>query len=219
MPSIFFGAEHDMAAPPLVPEQAHVHGPLPFTLLAVPFRHRSDFGALVAETPLDEPHCASSETIAGADAAAATGAGADVETVATGAAQLTVMPPLAPLQFHVQGPLPETDDAEPAAQRPLRGLMVTARPLDEPQLASISAVVETGSGANRVGSEDSTAATGAAAGADAEEAAVGEALVSVAGPALASLLFSGGTQPFETQTSCKLPAGHVVRVSPRIWPT
>ena len=44
-PSVFFGAVHAAAEPPLEPEHAHVHGPPPLTRLGTPFMQRSATGA------------------------------------------------------------------------------------------------------------------------------------------------------------------------------
>jgi hypothetical protein len=97
MPSIFFGALHAAALPPLVPEQAHVHGPSPLTRLAAPLKQRLVAGALSATAPFARPHSASSAW--GPDTAAVgeeETAGAVEAFRETGAAQLTVMPPFLP---------------------------------------------------------------------------------------------------------------------------
>ncbi len=48
------------------------------------------------------------------------------------AEQLAVVPPLDPVQLHVQGPVPLTDVAVPALQRLAVGAVVKVPPLDEP---------------------------------------------------------------------------------------
>jgi len=44
-----------------------------------------------------------------------------------------VLPPLLPAQDHVQGPVPETDDAVPALHRPDVGALTRSAPFEEPQ--------------------------------------------------------------------------------------
>ncbi len=48
------------------------------------------------------------------------------------AEQLAVVPPLDPVQLHVQGPVPLTAVAVPALQRLVVGAVVKVPPLDEP---------------------------------------------------------------------------------------
>jgi hypothetical protein len=95
IPSIFFGALQAAALPPLLPEQAHVHGPEPLTRLAAPLKQRLADGALSATTPLATPHSASSAS--GELGVAVVAADEELaEAKATDAAQLTVMPPFLP---------------------------------------------------------------------------------------------------------------------------
>ncbi|CAK0752727.1 hypothetical protein CCP4SC76_2330002 [Gammaproteobacteria bacterium] len=49
------------------------------------------------------------------------------------AEQLAVDPPLLPLHDQYHGPEPLTEEAVPALQRPLVGVLVNDWPLDEPQ--------------------------------------------------------------------------------------
>ena len=60
----------------------------------------------------------------------------DVADVFAGAAQLTVKPPLMPLQSQRQGPSPVTSVGAPATHKSVEGLLPVARPLAGPQLAS-----------------------------------------------------------------------------------
>jgi hypothetical protein len=48
------------------------------------------------------------------------------------AEQLALAPPLDPLQFHVHGPEPATDDAVPAVQRLVEGADDTVVPFADP---------------------------------------------------------------------------------------
>ena len=59
--------------------------------------------------------------------------GAGVCEVATEATQVAVAPPLDPPQLHVQGPVPATDDTEPAEQRLDEGFVDTFVPFADPQ--------------------------------------------------------------------------------------
>ena len=49
-------AEQFAVVPPFAPVQLHVHGPLPFTTVAVPALQRFVEGAEVNVPPLDDPH-------------------------------------------------------------------------------------------------------------------------------------------------------------------
>jgi hypothetical protein len=126
-PSVFLEAWHAAAWPPLTPEQAHVHGPLPLTRLDAPLAQRLAAGAISVVMPSALPHCASSYPGAFAGALsegcvsvveATDGVGvATTPPAATGAAQLTVIPPPTPWQFHFHGPLPDTGVPRPDTQR------------------------------------------------------------------------------------------------------
>jgi hypothetical protein len=57
----------------------------------------------------------------------------------------TVVPPLIPVQLHVQGPVPDTVPASPAAQRFVVGIAVRAVPFDvphEPFVGTVETVAE-----------------------------------------------------------------------------
>ena len=106
------------------PAQLHVHGPLPLTVSAVPALQRFAVGATISVWPSDAPH-------------------APLTAVTTSACllavQLAVVPPFAPAQLHVHGPLPLTDDAVPELHRLAAGAAVNAWPSDEPQAPFIAA--------------------------------------------------------------------------------
>ena len=57
-----------------------------------------------------------------------------VTTTVLFAEQPTVVPPLLPPHVHVQGPVPDTDDAVPAEQRLVLGAVVTVVRLADPQV-------------------------------------------------------------------------------------
>ena len=100
-------------APPLLPLQDHVHGPVPDTPVALPDEHRFVLGATDVLPPLDEPHTPSTRN---------------------GAEQLAVVPPYAPVQLQLHGPVPVTDVAVPAEHRFVLGAENTPTPLADPQL-------------------------------------------------------------------------------------
>jgi len=104
------GAEQEALVPPLAPAQVQLQGPLPDTDDGEPTPHSPLVGAVVVATPLALPHWP------------LTAPGL------TGAEQEALVPPLAPAQFQVQGPLPETADGVPALQRPDVGAVVVATP-------------------------------------------------------------------------------------------
>jgi hypothetical protein len=109
-------AEQDAVVPPLLPPQLHDHGPVPATVDAEPAAQRFAVGALLRLPPFDEPHtpftgCAEATF--------------DAEQVA-------VVPPLLPAQVHDHGPVPETVDAAPVAQRFAVGVLLRLPPFDEP---------------------------------------------------------------------------------------
>ncbi len=99
-------------APPLLPLQLHVHGPVPLTAVALPDEHRFVLGAVDVLPPLAEPHTPSTRT---------------------GAEQPAVVPPNAPVQLQLHGPVPVTDVAVPAEHRFVLGADVTPTPLADPQ--------------------------------------------------------------------------------------
>ena len=55
-PPLMIFAEQLAVEPPFDPEQLHVHGPLPLTVVAVPALQRLVAGAEVNVPPFDEPH-------------------------------------------------------------------------------------------------------------------------------------------------------------------
>ena len=107
-------SEHDAVAPPLLPAQLQLHGPLPATVDAVPALQRLFVGAVLTATPFDEPQ------------APITGEGRST------AEQVAEVPPLLPAQLHDHGPLPVTLDAVPALQRFAVGVLVRSAPFEDP---------------------------------------------------------------------------------------
>jgi len=98
------GAEQFAFVPPFAPLHVHDQGPAPLTAVAVPDEQRLEDGADVTPTPFADPH---------------------TPFCISGAEQDAFVPPFAPLQFHVQGPVPETAVAVPDEQRlELGALMV-----------------------------------------------------------------------------------------------
>ena len=61
--------------------------------------------------------------------------------VARGAVHCAVVPPPAPAQLQVNGPLPVTSDASPVVQRLPVGMLVTLVPLAEPQAPLIATIM------------------------------------------------------------------------------
>jgi hypothetical protein len=114
-------ALHEAVAPPFVPLHVHDHGPVPESTEALPAEQRLEDGAEEKELPFDEP-----QTPAVADG------GADVppppppppELIALLALQVSVVPPLVPLQLHDHGPAPETTEVTPLRQRLVYGVLV-----------------------------------------------------------------------------------------------
>jgi hypothetical protein len=105
-------AEQLAVVPVLMPAQVQFHGPLPLTDDAVPALQRFVLGADVRLSPLLLPQ----------------------EPLVTRLAeQLAFVPPFVPLQIHVHGPLPLTDDADPVLQRLAVGADVRSAPLLLPQ--------------------------------------------------------------------------------------
>lgn len=116
------GATQPAAAPPFMPEQDHVHGPEPLTGPIIPAAHNPVSGVVRVTTPLAEPQAPS------------TGAGGK-----SGAVQLTVMPPLRPMQLQFQGPSPLTEDTTPDEHKLSTGTEDVANPLAVPQFPSTEA--------------------------------------------------------------------------------
>jgi hypothetical protein len=108
-------AEQLAVVPPLIPPQVHDHGPEPVSEEAVPAEHNPVVGVLVNAAPLAVPHTP------------LTG------PAATSAWQPAVVPPLTPAHVQLQGPEPETDEADPALHKPDVGLTDRLRPLEKPQ--------------------------------------------------------------------------------------
>jgi len=112
-------AEQLAATPPQTPLQVHVQGPEPETAEAVPTLQRLEDGAEAYVSPLDEPQTPFAEAV-------------------LFELQLTVPEPL---QVHVQGPEPETNEAVPALQRLVVGFTQVDPPLAEPQAAGQAGIV------------------------------------------------------------------------------
>jgi len=75
----------------------------------------------------------------GVDIGVGVGVGVEVGVgVPTDAEQLAVVPPLEPLQLHVHGPEPATDDAVPAEQRLVEGADDACAPFDDPHTPLIA---------------------------------------------------------------------------------
>jgi len=117
---VSFLAEQEPTAPPLEPEQAQLHGPVPLTALGVPVEHKPSLGASFTLVPSVGPQVPS--IFSGA--------------FCTEAAQLTLTPPPLPLQSHVHGPLPSMPDGVPVAHRPEKGADLSDVPLAAPQAPS-----------------------------------------------------------------------------------
>jgi hypothetical protein len=105
------GAQHNPVAPPLLPVQLQVHGPLPLTADAWPALQRLALGAVLTATPFALPH---------------------VPTILSRAEQLAVVPPFEPAHVQFHGPEPPPVEAVPAVQRLLVGALVRSAPFDEP---------------------------------------------------------------------------------------
>ena len=118
------GAEHDAVVPPPDPVQDHVQEE-PASVkdpLKVPVAHRSAAVSIslvagypcvfaVPQDPLTDDKLAEQDAF---------------------------VPPLIPLQFHVQGPVPETVEAFPALQRLVEGAVENVPPFDDPQTPLIN---------------------------------------------------------------------------------
>jgi hypothetical protein len=109
-------AEHDAAAPPLLPAQLHDHEPEPLTVDAVPVVQRFAVGALARLAPFEEPH------------APFTGCAAATFV----AEQVAVAPPPLPAQLHDHGPEPLTLEAVPALHRLAVGALLSVPPFEDP---------------------------------------------------------------------------------------
>jgi hypothetical protein len=105
------GAAHEAVAPPFVPLQLQVHGPVPLTPEAPPAEHKLVVGAMLTGTPFAVPH---------------------EPLVSSCAEQLAVAPPPDPAQVQSHGPAPVTVDAVPALQRFVVGALVRSAPFEEP---------------------------------------------------------------------------------------
>jgi hypothetical protein len=105
------GAEHEAVAPPLLPAQYQLQGPLPMAVDAVPALQRLAAGAALAATPFALPH---------------------VPLISFRAEQLAVVPPPDPAHVQVHGPEPLTLEAAPTLQRFAVGVLVRSDPLEEP---------------------------------------------------------------------------------------
>jgi hypothetical protein len=119
----FYGRAEQLAVvPPLLPAHVQSHGPIPFTVEAVPTEHKFLVGLTVVATPFAEPHN---------------------PLTPSRAEQLAVEPPLDPAQVQEKGPEPKgpepvTAEAEPALHRLVVGPFVTSVPFAEPQAPLIS---------------------------------------------------------------------------------
>jgi len=116
-PSIMVLAEQMGERPPYEPVHSQVQGPEPETAEGEPLEQRFSVGAVYEEVPFEEPQVPSRGT-------------PPVE-------QEAESPPYCPAQVQVQGPLPETEDAVPVAQRLVEGIEERLAPLEEPQAPSL----------------------------------------------------------------------------------
>jgi hypothetical protein len=117
------GAEHDAVDPPPDPVQDHVQEePASVKEVNVPVVHLSAAVSIslvagypcvfaVPQAPLTDDKLAEQDAF---------------------------VPPLIPLQFHVQGPVPETAEAFPALQRLVVGAVENVPPFDDPQTPLIN---------------------------------------------------------------------------------
>ncbi len=107
------GAEHDAFVPPFTPLQFQLHGPEPPTAVAVPAEQRFEEGAEVTPTPFADPH---------------------TPFCMSGAEHDVFVPPFAPLQSHVHGPVPETAVGVPFTQRLELGADIVPTPFALPHV-------------------------------------------------------------------------------------
>src|SRR5271157_3818799 len=108
---VLIDAVHTTVAPPLLPAQLQLHGPLPATVDAVPALQRLAVGAVLTATPFALPH---------------------VPLISSRAEQLAVVPPPEPAHVQFHGPEPLTLEAVPALQRFAVGALVRSAPFEEP---------------------------------------------------------------------------------------
>jgi hypothetical protein len=107
-------AEQLAFAPPLLPPQLQLHGPLPVTEPVAPVEHRFAEGMLEVFAPLALPH-------------------KPLTTIdCKGAEQLALVPPLLPVQLQFHGPLPVTEPVAPAEHRFTDGAPDALTPLALP---------------------------------------------------------------------------------------
>ena len=121
VPADCSGAAHEAVAPPLVPAQDQVQGPLPVTIEAVPMLQRLVDGALLMATPLAVPQTPLS--------------------VSRLAEHEAVVPPPEPAHDQAHGPVPLTAEAVPATQRFVVGVLGKSAPFDEPHDPLIAAAL------------------------------------------------------------------------------
>lgn len=105
--------EHGMLVPPFSPPHVHAYGPVPVTPVSDPAEHNPEVGVVAENVPCAGPHAPLTDRLA---------------------EQLALVPPLMPLQFQLNGPVPETVVAVPVLQRPDVGATYTFDPLEGPQV-------------------------------------------------------------------------------------
>jgi hypothetical protein len=144
--------------PPLPPSQIHVHGPMPDTADAVPDVHRLLAGAVVTVVPLADPHAPLTgvppdellpdelepeleELPPDEPLPDELDLGPDELLLPRGAEQLASVPPPAPAQLRVHGPLPDRPDAVPTVHRLLDGAPVAPFPFVDPQAPLITTMM------------------------------------------------------------------------------
>lgn len=110
-----FGALQGALDPPLRPLQFQFHGPGPVTEEALPVEQRLVVGFVGTGVPFAEPQ--------------------EPATTLVNALHEAFVPPLTPLQLHVQGPVgsPATALALPVVQRLVDGVVENAERWEEPQ--------------------------------------------------------------------------------------
>ncbi|TAL04119.1 MAG: hypothetical protein EPO08_02400 [Rhodospirillaceae bacterium] len=94
----------DAELPPFDPVQLHAHGPDPLTAEAVPILQRPETGLLLAGAPLAGPQMPFTAFV--------------IDVNCNAAEQEAFVPPSAPMQLHVHGPVPITPEAVPEIQSP-----------------------------------------------------------------------------------------------------
>jgi hypothetical protein len=115
-------AEQLAPVPPLEPLQFHVHGPEPLTDDGVPVEQRLVEGADDTLVPFADPH---------------------LPLTTAAAEQFALVPPLEPLQVHVHGREPVTDDDVPVKQRLVEGADDTLVPFADPHVPLTAAAALT----------------------------------------------------------------------------